>query len=119
MIKFNQLDDTNREFSLTDGVYNQEYDSNKTWIWTSQNFGGIVSNISHVTMTINSDLQNTLYYDDISVELYPNCVNVVKFKTQDKKTFEIKLSDPYIVSNDARVLGVRITRIMIDQDVIF
>ena len=119
MIKFNQLDNTNRDFSLVDGVYNQEYDSNKTWIWTSQNFGGIVSNISHVTMTINSDIQNTLYYDDISVKLIPDCVNIVKIKTQDKKTFEVKLSDPYIVSDDSRVLGVRITRIIIDQDVIF
>ena len=119
MIKFTALDDINREFSLVDGVYNQEYDSNKTWIWTSQNFGGIVSNISHVTMTINSDIQNTLYYDDISVKLIPDCVNIVKIKTQDKKTFEVKLSDPYIVSDDSRVLGVRITRIIIDQDVIF
>jgi len=31
----------------------------------------------------------------------------------------VKLSDPYIVSDDSRVLGVRITRIIIDQDVIF
>ena len=119
MIKFNQLDDINREFSLVDGVYNQEYDSNKTWIWTSQNFGGIVSNISHVTMTINSDILNTLYYDNISVILYPNCVNVVKLKTQDKKSFDIKLANSFIVNNDSRTLGVKITRIMIDQDVIF
>jgi len=118
MIRFIQLGDTSREFSLTDGVYNQEYDSNKTWIWTSQNFGGIISNISHVTMTINSDLQNTLYYDDISVELYPNCVNVVKLKTQGRKTFEVKLANPFIVNNDSRTLGVKISRIVLDQDVI-
>ncbi len=48
-----------------------------------------------------------------------DCVNIVKIKTQDKKTFEIKLSDPYLVSGDERILGVKITRIMIDQDVIF
>ena len=119
MIRFIQLDDTSREFSLTDGVYNQECDSNKTWIWTSQNFGGIVSNISHVTMNINSDIQNTLYYDDISVQLYPNCDNVVKLKTQGKKTFEVKLANLFIVNNDSRKLGVKLTRIMIDQDVIF
>ena len=119
MIRFIQLDDTSREFSLTDGVYNQECDSNKTWIWTSQNFGGIVSNISHVTMNINSDIQNTLYYDDISVQLYPNCVNVVKLKTQGKKTFDIKLENPFIANNDSRKLGVKINRIVLDQDVIF
>jgi hypothetical protein len=119
MIRFIQLDDINREFSLVDGVYNQEYDSNKTWIWTSQNFGGIVSNISHVTMTINSDIQNTLYYDDISVQLYPNCVNVVKLNTIGKKTFEVKLANPFIANNDPRKLGVKITRIVLDQDVIF
>jgi len=119
MIKFNQLDDTNRDFSLEYGVYNQEYDSSKMWIWTDQHFGGTVSNISYIILTVESNIQNTLYYDDISVKLIPDCVNIVKIKTQDKKTFEIKLSDPYIVSNDDRVLGVRITRIMIDQDVIF
>jgi len=119
MIKFTGLDDINREFSLVDGVYNQEYDSNKTWIWTSQNFGGIVSNISHVTMTINSDIQNMLYYDDLSVQLYPNCVNVVKLNTFGKKTFEVKLANRFIVNNDSRTLGVKITRIVLDQDVIF
>jgi hypothetical protein len=119
MIRFIQLDDTNREFSLTDGVYNQEYDSNKMWIWTNQHFGGTVSNISYITLTVESNIQNTLYYDDISVKLIPDCVNIVKIKTQDKKTFEIKLSDPYLVSNDDRVLGVKITRIVLDQDVVF
>lgn len=119
MIRFIQLDDTNREFSLTDGVYNQEYDSNKTWIWTSQNFGGIVSNISHVTMTINSDIQNTLYYDDISVQLYPNCVNVFKIKTSGKSEFNIKLNSPYVVDGDLRTLGVKILSISIDNDIIF
>ena len=119
MIRFIQLDDTNREFSLTDGVYNQEYDSNKMWIWTNQHFGGTVSNISYITLTVESNIQTTLYYDDISVKLIPDCVNIVKIKTQDKKTFEIKLSDPYLVSNDDRVLGVKITRIVLDQDVVF
>jgi hypothetical protein len=100
-------------------VYNQECDSNKTWIWTSQNFGGIVSNISHITITINSDIQNMLYYDDLSVGLYPNCVNVVKLNTIGKKTFEVKLANRLIVNNDSRILGVKITRIVLDQDVIF
>jgi hypothetical protein len=53
------------------------------------------------------------------VELDPECVNVIKIKTTGKKTFEVKLSDPYIVNGDERVLGIKITRIMIDQDVIF
>ena len=53
------------------------------------------------------------------MELDPECVNVIKIKTTGKKTFEVKLTAPYIVSGDERVLGVKITRIMIDQDVIF
>ena len=76
MIKFNQLDNTNRDFSLVNGVYNQEYDSNKTWIWTSQHFGGTVSNISYITLTVESNIQNTLYYDDMSVKLIPDCVKL-------------------------------------------
>lgn len=119
MIRFIQLDDTIREFSLTDGVYNQEYDSNKTWIWTSQKFDGVVSNINYVILTINSEIPNTLYYDESEVELYPDCVNVIKMKTFGKTSFEVRLANPHIVSSDTRILGVKITRIVLDQDVIF
>ncbi len=118
-IRFNQVDDTDREFHLANGVYTPEYDNSKKWIWTSQNFDGIVSNINYVILTVNSEIHNTLYYDESEVELFPECVNVIKLKTQGKKTFEIKLANPYIVNNDSRILGVKITRIVLDQDVIF
>jgi len=45
-IRFNQIDDTNREFQLINGIYSPEFDSNKKWIWTSTKFDGIVSNIN-------------------------------------------------------------------------
>jgi len=118
-IRFNQIDDTNREFHLINGIYSPEFDSNKKWIWTSTAFDGIVSNINYITLTVQSEIKNTLFYEDTQVELDPECVNVIKIKTTGKKTFDVKLSEPYIVSGDARVLGIKITRIMIDQDVIF
>ena len=118
-IRFNQIDDTNREFQLINGIYSPEFDSNKKWIWTSSKFDGVVSNINYITLTVQSGIKNTLLYEDTRVELDPECVNVIKIKTTGKKTFEVKLTGPYIVSGDERVLGVKITRIMIDQDVIF
>jgi len=118
-IRFNQLDDTNRKFHLVNGVYTTEYDDSKKWIWTGQKFDGVVLNINYVILTINSQIYNTLYYDDSEVELYPECVNVIKIKTTGKTSFEVRLANPYIVNNDSRILGVKITRIVLDQDVIF
>jgi hypothetical protein len=118
-IRFNQLDDTNREFHLINGVYTPEYDVSKKWIWTSQKFDGVVSNINYVILTINSEIPNMLYYDESEVELYPDCVNVIKMKTFGKTSFEVRLANPHIVSSDTRILGVKITRIVLDQDVVF
>lgn len=118
-IRFNQLDDTNRQFHLVNGIYTTEYDASTKWIWTSQKFDGVVSNINYVILTINSEIYNKLYYDDSEVELYPECVDVIKIKTTGKTSFEVRLADPYIVTNDSRILGVKITRIALDQDVIF
>ena len=78
-----------------------------------------IDNINYITLTVQSGIKNTLLYEDTQIELDPECVNVIKIKTTGKKTFEVKLSDAYIVNGDDRVLGIKITRIMIDQDVIF
>lgn len=118
-IRFNQIDDTNREFQLINGIYSPEFDSNKKWIWTSTKFDGIVSNINYITLTVQSEIENTLLYEDTQLKLDPDCVSVIKIKTAGKKTFEVKLSNPHIVFGDERILGIKITRIMIDQDVIF
>ena len=118
-IKFNQMDDTNREFHLINGIYSPESDSNKTWIWTTTSFNGTVSNINYVTLTVQSEIKNTLFYEDTQIELNAGCVYVIKMKTIGKKIFEVKLSDPYVADGDARVLGIKITKIMIDQDIIF
>lgn len=118
-IRFNQIDDTNREFQLINGIYSTEFDSNKKWIWTSTTFDGVVSNINYVTLTVQSEIKNTFLYEDTSIDLNTDCLNVIKINTTGKKTFEVKLSNPYVVNGDDRILGIKIVQIMIDQDVIF
>lgn len=40
-------------------------------------------------------------------------------KTFGKTSFEVRLANPYIASSDTQILGVKITRIVFDQDVVF
>lgn len=118
-ISYNQFDDVNRQFQLVNGVYSIEKDKNEKWIWTSTEFGGIIANIDNITLSVFSEIPNTMIYDGNSITLHPNCLSVVKIKVSGKSDFEIRLANPYVVSNDSRVLGVRIMRIVIDNDVIF
>lgn len=118
-ISYNQFDDVNKQFQLVNGVYSIEKDKNEKWIWTSTEFGGVISNIDTITMSVYSEIPNTLVYDGNSVTLHPNCLSVIKIKTSGKTEFEINLVNPFVVQNDSRVLGVRIMRIVIDGEIIF
>jgi len=118
-ISYNQLDDVNRQFQLIEGVYSIERDKTEKWIWTSTEFGGVISNIDNITFSLYSEISNTIIYENDSIVIHPNCLNVIKIKVTNKTNFDIKLANPYIVDNDSRVLGVRIMRIVIDGDVIF
>jgi len=72
----------------------------------------------HLNESFQENFEYSSHFENIKKLCYDLC-DVIKIKTTGKKTFEVKLTAPYIVSDDERVLGVKITRIMIDQDVIF
>lgn len=118
-INFNQLDNNKKQLQFTDGIYNLEINNGVKWVWTSQEFGGVVSNIEYVTLIVASDVDNILYYDDNEVEVHPECLNIVKLKTKDKSEFLIKLKNPYIVLTDSRILGIKILSISADNEIIF
>lgn len=118
-ISYSQFDDTNKQFQLTEGIYEIEKDRSDKWIWTSTNFSGIILNINSITFSLHSDIENTLLYENNSIRIYPKCLSVVKLKVDGKTNFNLKLLNPYVVENDDRVLGLKIVRILIDNDIIF
>jgi len=118
-INFNQLDDSNKQIQFIDGIYSLESNQSMKWIWSSQKFSGIVNNIDYVTLTVTSEIDNVLYYDNKEMQIKTDCLNVVKLKTSGKSDFEINLKDPYMPRGDDRILGVKILSISIDNDVIF
>lgn len=118
-INFNQLDDTKKQIQFTNGIYSLENNRTVKWIWSSQEFEGTVKNIDYVTLTVTSDIDNVLYYDDNEMEIKTDCLNIVKIKTSGKSEFNIKLKDAYITNGDSRSLGIKILTISIDNDLIF
>lgn len=118
-ISYSQFDDTNKQFQLTDGIYEIEKDKTEKWIWTSTQFSGTILNIDTITFSLHSDIENTLLYENNSIQLYPKCLSVVKLKVNEKTNFKLKLLNPYVVENDDRVLGLKIVRILIDNEIIF
>lgn len=118
-INFNQLDDTKKQLQFTKGTYSVEHNKLNRWVWTAQEFGGVINNIEYVTLSVDTEIENVLYYDDNSMVLKPDCYNVVKLKTSGKSEFSVTLLKPFIVSGDNRILGIKILSISIDNDIIF
>ena len=118
-INFNQLDDSKKQIQFINGIYSLENNKNVKWVWTNQEFDGILKNIDYVTLTVASDIDNVLYYDDNEMEIKTDCLNIVKIKTSGKSKFNIKLKDAYITNSDSRTLGVKILSISVDNDIIF
>ena len=118
-ISYNTLDKTEKQFKLTKGVYSIENDRLTKWMWTAQEFSGVVNNIEYITLSIMTNIKNKLIYEDKSIDLNTECLNVVKIKMSGKVDFKFKLELPYEVNNDARSLGVMLVGISVDDDVIF
>ena len=117
-ISYNTLDNTQKQFKLIDGVYSIENDRLTKWMWTAQEFSGVVNNIDYITLSIMSNIKNKLIYEDKSIDLNTECLNVVKIKMSDKTDFKFKLELPYEVNNDSRSLGVMLVGIKVEEDVI-
>lgn len=118
-ISYSQFDDTNKQFQLMDGIFEIEKDKNEKWLWTSTQFSDHILNVDTITFSVHSEIPNTLLYENTSIQLHPKCLSVVKLKVTDKREFSLKLLNPYIVDGDDRVLGIKIVRILVDNDIIF
>jgi hypothetical protein len=117
-ISYNTLDNTQKQFKLINGVYSIENDRLTKWMWTAQEFSGVVNNIEYITFSIMSNIKNKLIYEDTSIDLNTECLNVVKIKMSGKTNFKFKLELPYEVNNDSRSLGVMLVGIKVEEDVI-
>lgn len=118
-INYNTIDNTEKQFKLINGVYLIENDRLTKWMWTAQEFSGVVNNIEYITLSIMSNIKNKLIYENKSVDLNTECLNVVKIKMSKKTEFKFKLERPYEVNNDSRSLGVMLIGIKVEEDVIF
>ena len=118
-ISYNTLDNTEKQFKLVDGVYSIEYDRLTKWMWTAQEFSGVVNNIEYITLSIMTNIKNKLIYEDKSIDLNTECLNLLKIKMIGKTEFKFKLELPYEVNNDSRSLGVMLVGIRVEEDLIF
>ena len=86
-INYNTIDNTEKQFKLINGVYLIENDRLTKWMWTAQEFSGVVNNIEYITLSIMSNIKNKLIYNDKSVDLNTECLNVVKIKISPTQEF--------------------------------
>jgi hypothetical protein len=113
------LDDNEKQLQFTNGIYSLENNRNVKWVWSSQEFGGTVKNIDYVTLTVTSEIDNVLFYDNNEMDIKVDCLNIIKIKTSGKFEFNVNLKDSYKANGDNRILGVKILSISIDNDLIF
>jgi hypothetical protein len=59
-ISYNTLDNTEKQFKLVDGVYSIENDRLTKWMWTAQEFSGVVNNIEYISY--KTDFISLKYY---------------------------------------------------------
>jgi hypothetical protein len=101
------------------GVYPVEYDRNSKWIWTSDKFTIEVNNIEYITLNVTSEIVNKLIYDDNVIEIGEKCLHILKLPVSGKKEISISLEKPFVTVKDTRVLGLRISNILVDGEAIF
>jgi len=119
-INFKQLD-TNSEkiLKFTYGLYPVERDRNSKWVWTANLFGGVSNDIKSLTITATSEIENTLTFDGGEMEIQKDCLNILKLNLENKKQFELKLVNTFTTASDQRKLGIRISNIYVDGEIIF
>ena len=118
-INFNQLDQSKRIVQFIKGIFPLETDRKFSWIWTSKDVNGIVSNVNDITIKAFSEIDNNLFYDDNSMEIKSNCLNIIKLNTSGKGEFSFRLENTFTSNNDDRELGLKIVGILVDGEVIF
>jgi len=118
-INFKQLDCNKKMIQFVEGIFPIETDKKFSWIWTTTEVFGFVSNINSITIKAFSEIDNTLFYNDEIMDIKSDSLNIIKFNVKDQSDFKFKLQNSFNASNDTRQLGIRIIGILIDDEVIF
>ena len=118
-ISYNSLNNQHKQFKLIDGIYVLEHDRFHKWMWTSTEFSGIINNVNSIVFGLNSNIKNKLFFEDESVDINENCLNLVEIDTTNKTEFQFRLEKQYNTPNDQRILGVKIVSINVDGTFLF
>lgn len=118
-LNFNQLDSSNKNLYILEGIYPIENDKKSSWIWTKTEVIGIINNIQHITIQATSEIGNVLIYDNLQTEIKSNSLNIIKLNTVGKTDFQFSLKDVYNVPTDLRNLGIKIIGIFVDDERIY
>jgi hypothetical protein len=119
-INYKSLDQNSEKIlKFTRGLYPVEHGHNSNWVWTSNLFGGISSDIKSLTITATSEIENTLLFDDVEMEIQKDCLNIIRLNLENKTQFEFKLLNTFTPDSDDRKLGIKISNIYVDGEIIF
>lgn len=118
-INFRQLDGNKKIVQFIDGIFPIETDKKFSWVWTTTEVFGFVSNINSITIKAFSEIDNTLFCNNEVMEIRSDSLNIIKLNLKDQSDFKFKLENSFNADNDTRQLGIRIISILVDDEVIF
>ena len=119
-INFKQLDENCQKIlKFTYGLYPTERDRNSKWVWTANLFGGESNDIKSLTITATSEIENTLTFDGEEMEIQKDCLNIIRLNLENKNQFELKLLHTFTTELDQRKMGIKISNIYVDGEIIF
>ena len=104
---------------FTYGLYPVELDRNSKWMWTADLFGGEANDIKSLTITAISEIENTLLFNGEEMEIQTDSLNILRLNLENKKLFKLELLNIFTPDSDDRKLGIRISNIYVDGEIIF
>ena len=119
-MNFKQLDKNSEKIlKFTYGLYTVENNHNSNWVWTANLFGGISNDIKSLMISATSEIENTLLFNGEEMEIKKDCINIIRLNLDTKNQFEFKLLNTFTPDSDDRKLGIRISNIYVDGEIIF
>ena len=119
-MNFKQLDKNSEKIlKFTYGLYTVENNHNSNWVWTANLFGGISNDIKSLMISATSEIENTLLFNGEEMEIQTDSLNILRLNLENKKLFKLELSNTFTPDSDDRKLGIRISNIYVDGEIIF
>jgi len=104
---------------FTYGLYPIEVGRTSTWVWTDNLFGGESNDIKSLMISATSEIENTLLFNGEEMEIQTDSLNILRLNLENKKLFKLELSNTFTPDSDDRKLGIRISNIYVDGEIIF